>query len=238
MGALAPDWLNRIYSTGHGRTLVIQQEGLAGVAPDGVRPLLANPPGDAPTSREQLKITAMAENRAGEGLAAVFGPPALEGLWEWGAGRRAERVMKGASLPVAALDVAPSGDALVALSSGAILLRSRGVWQLRTNPPFPLRAARRLRFRENGDLWVSSPAGLCLHKSSSGRWVKANLPGENLWSRVNEILETRRGETWLATSRGLLVRDRVGRYRAIRQAAGFEFVILTGLAEESVCWSR
>lgn len=233
VGALPPDWQNRLQTPQPGRGLVIRLGGLVAVNSDGVRTLLDNPPGAAHDSRDHLKITVMAENSHGQGLAAVFSPPDKEGLWQWSGGGQAERVMKGASLPVAALDVAPSGDALVALTSGAILVRRKGAWNLQATPPSPLRVVRRLRFRGNGDLWVSTPSGLYLHRSSSRRWVKAGLPGEKQWSRVNEILESRRGETWLATSRGLVVRDPEGHYRAIHQAAGFQLGVVTGMAEDS-----
>jgi PAS domain S-box-containing protein len=88
-------------------------------------------------------------------------------------------------------------------------------------------------YRVNGDLWVGTQHGLFLYKRSSSRWTYWNHPPPDLRNSVNEILRTRGGEIWIATSEGIEIHRTSGRIDQLTTINGVPLYVVTGLAEDA-----
>lgn len=141
----------------------------------------------------------------GQGIASFWSPPELIGLWEWeaeGAPRRVESEGRGV---VRGGDISKDGEAIVVYESGEVRVRRDGVWSSLSPVPEPFRSAVELRFREDGDLWVSAKSGLYLFHRVSSLWSHHRVGEVNsAWNRIFELQPSRSGDVWAATSAGVL----------------------------------
>src|ERR1051326_6404492 len=177
-------------------------------------------------------LTSLAENESGTGIAMIQFPEDQRGLWEW----------THASVPVKnrdekpdnmmAMDVGSNDEAIIVYQSEETRIRRNGVWSALDLGQPNIRDILTVKFRKNGDLWVGTEHGLFLYKRSSSRWMNWRRTSPDLRNSVNEILKTRDGKIWLATSRGVEIHDSLGT-KDILAVDGHPLDVVTGLAEDS-----
>ncbi|MFO0980223.1 MAG: ATP-binding protein [Planctomycetota bacterium] len=84
------------------------------------------------------------------------------------------------------------------------------------------------------DLWVATTDGLHMENRGPVRWEQLHNPDKGGSDRINEILRTRDGTMWFATSRGAMVQPPGGGLVVIRDADGQPLDEVTGLAEDDL----
>ncbi len=215
-----------LYQTGNGAIWLMQRNAVYRLEDDDwTRHLnLATP---------SARFTDLDENAAGDGIAGLDLPPELRGVWVWSEGVEPHRVATEKSGIVATCAVGPEGAAAVYYRSGAMSVRSRGKWQPVWPPPDALRYVKKMRYRQNGDLWACTERGLFLHRRSLPRWtVLRHMPINDRRNHVNEVLRASDGRLWLGTSGGVEVRDEAGTLVPFEPTPGEALRVVTGLAED------
>ena len=180
------------------------------------------PPGPART---------VVENGMGEGLVALHRPNPIASISEWGPDGLAWCPERFVDRAVIAADIAPSGDAIVAIESSAIRTRVDGIWcAIRIRDAH--RSITALRFRSNGDLWLGTPNGLHLYHQYSMTWSRWHVGRWGPTNRASAILPTRDGALWMGTRAGAVVAQTDGTETRYDEAAGVSLGNVTGLAED------
>ena len=138
------------------------------------------------------------ENARGEGLVALPLPHATSTVSEWRTDGIAETAPRFVNRDVVAADVAPSGDAIVAIESPWVRTRINGAWDaMRSRDAH--RSISALRFRSNGDLWLGTPHGLYLYHGSITTWNRWHKGHPGPGNRAATLLATRDGSLWMGT---------------------------------------
>jgi len=179
-----------------------------------------------------LTVEQLVEARSGGGLVKVSSPADYDGLWEWAPGGNPERNVDEPPDLLDAMDVSPTGDAIVAYRSGNVRFREDGVWQELAAVPPQMTGLLFVKFRPDGDLWVGTQRGLYLFRVGLRRWRHWKVPSPDVRNEILEILRADDGAIWLATGRGIAVHRPGGEIDWIERAAGIELREVTGLAQD------
>ena len=134
---------------------------------------------------------------------------------------------------IQSITISESGTTLILYSSGKLRLRENGRWTWLPPLPSPVRQARVVRFRSNGDLWVGGNDGLYLCRLGLHRWDVWDEPGQSLSNWINEIYRARDGTFWIGTRDGLERRGADGRVSWIREIAGTRLGRVTAIGEDA-----
>jgi signal transduction histidine kinase/sugar lactone lactonase YvrE len=179
-----------------------------------------------------LKLEYFQENDAGYGVAVMATSMDGMNVFFWGPGGKPRPFPREAGDLVLSIDVSPTGQTLMLLSSGKLRLHDRG--KIQTLPPFPSPVNHPLCvcFRPNGDLWVGTERGLFLCRLNSGRWDTWELGQTARANIVNSMIQARDGSFWIGTRDGVFVRSPEGKMRAIRTIGAQELGRVTALAED------
>ena len=176
-------------------------------------------------------VRALSANETGYGLAYVVAPPEVRGLWEWSRNSPPRRhPVEGRELVVAA-DVGPGNDVLLAYGSGNVSVSRARTWssvELPLEPPSVLTVSS----RAGEDFWVGTGGGLFLRRQSRELWTTSSYPDPDGRNYANEILETRDGSIWVATSDGVEIRAADGTVRSVKRIGSRTLGIVTGLAQD------
>jgi PAS domain S-box-containing protein len=171
------------------------------------------------------------ENSAGS-VYAFFGLPIrMRGLWHRERGSRIAHRIDETAEDINSMAITQSQALVAAYFSGYVRIRSDGVWSTSPLLQSKCKGLSNLMVRKNGDLLISGTEGLNYFMVSSLRWRLLFDPG-TVNGAVNEILLTRSGETWIALSNTILVRNASGTSRIITHIDGVPMVTVTGLAED------
>jgi PAS domain S-box-containing protein len=186
-----------------------------------------------PAYEGSYQIVTLNEGRNGMALASIIFPHSLRGLWEWRSRMSAfHNVVEGRGL-INAMDISPSGEAIVIYQSGDVRVYNGHHWGSLPDIPSHLRDVLVLKFESGGDLWVGTESGLYLYRRSSTRWTYWKHMFPNSDDYVAEILQARDGSVWLGTAEGLEVRRPDGSATFIHEIDGRKIPIITGLCEDN-----
>lgn len=177
-------------------------------------------------------LNIVAENERGTGIACMTIPFAKRGLWEWYHGSAPVKNAVERPDDVKSLDVGADDEAIVAYRSGDVKIRQRGVWSLLELQNPDVRDITFVKFRSNGDLWIGTEHGLLLYRRSSSRWRFIKHESPDLRNYTNEIMKTRDGNLWVATSDGVEIRHPNGPVEYVSQIDSRPLFVVTGLAED------
>jgi PAS domain S-box-containing protein len=179
-----------------------------------------------------LGPSAIVENRNGSGIVALQFPAGKRGLWEWEGQAFPRRNEAEQPDNIKTMDISDAGEVIAVYPSDEVRFRRNGVWSPASfNNPL-IRDVSVVAFRHNGDLWVGTQHGLFLYRRSSSRWTYWNHPPPDMRNSVNEILQTRSGDIWVASSNGIEIHDTSGAVRRISAVNGVPLYVATGLAED------
>lgn len=174
----------------------------------------------------------LSTNGDGGGILLLRAPEDMRGIWEWqGNGRPRKARVHTPRHPLWSA-LADNGDAIVVFEDGLYTMRRAGNWSSLSPLPDELIGARRMRFRENGDLWVTSTNGLFLCRLSPPRNRIVRWSGEDARNRINDIYRDRQGTVWCATSGGIIRYTPDGRTKAWRSILGRTISVVTGVTED------
>ncbi|MFQ5739560.1 MAG: PAS domain S-box protein [Acidobacteriota bacterium] len=184
------------------------------------------------TSSSPLTLKGLVEDESGNGLLYVDYPFDKRGVWEWRKGEPPRRSPTEGKVRVTAMDMGPSGEAVLVYESGVVRIRRGSGWSTLHRIPAQLGDAHFIQFRTNGDLWVGTGEGLLLNRRSLDRWThwKHDFPDQR--NSVHEILRSRDGSIWLGTGDGIEVRRPDDSAEWIRQIGNQRLFDVTGLAED------
>ncbi len=177
-------------------------------------------------------VVGLAENEHATGLAYLAFPIDQRGLWEWTRGSAPARVPGERPDNVRMLDVGPDDEALVLYQSGDIRIRIDGVWSELTLAGAFVQDISFAIFGKNRDVWFGTEHGLFLYQRSSSRWKFVKYPSPDLRNSINEVLKTRDGNLWLASSDGVEVLHNDGSVESITHIGPTPLYVVTGLAED------
>ncbi len=171
------------------------------------------------------------ENRIGQGIGLIRSPSSEDGIWEWDRKRKAwhngfRSVRQGLLAAIA-----DNGDALAVFENNFIRLRRNGAWKTLHLPNF-IRDLTQVRYRPNGDLWVATHHGLFLCRLSARHWTFQNWNESDRRNRVNNIIRSRDGTLWLATTGGLVHVLPDGKRISTSSIHGKPIGRVTGLVED------
>jgi len=152
-------------------------------------------------------------------------------LWEWDDQTEPTRALEVDRGHLDALAAGPDGQIVAIHDAGQAWVRANGVWSNLHPLPPSFTAARCACFGSHGDFWIGTDHGLYLYTASSRLWTHwSRTRGRSI--RVNEILRTRAGEVWIASSDGLEVHRPNGRGWARTELGGRSIADSTGLAQD------
>jgi PAS domain S-box-containing protein len=176
-----------------------------------------------------FELIALVENLEGDGIAA------FRDNWktyEWRKGEHPKENESEYGAILTTLDISPNGEVMSINLSGAARIRRSQRWQAIPHFEDNIRDIIKIRFRDNGDLWVCTQQGLYLCKLSSNRWINRFNESAQLFNFVNDILFSSDGNLWLATAGGLEIIHPDGTSTLIDHADGQSIASATGLAED------
>ena len=176
-------------------------------------------------------IRLLAEDGFGRGLMYLWFPQSHRGLWEWEEGGTPRRHSVEGRDVIVAMDIAPSGDAIVASGSGDIRVKRAGTWSTFL-PGSPAKNVLVLKYRDNSDVWVGTERGLFLYRQSSTLWTYWKHEQPSLKNSLHEIIRARDGSVWLATAHGVEIHRPDGTIESIDRIGGRGLGGVTGLAED------
>jgi PAS domain S-box-containing protein len=174
----------------------------------------------------------LAENEHGTGITCLTYPFEMRGLWEWYNGSVPVRNASERPDDVKSLDVGTDDEAIVAYRSGDVKIRQHGVWTLLQLMNPDIRDIEFVKFRENRDLWIGTDHGLFLYKRSSSRWRFLKHSSPDLRNYTNELLKTRDGSLWVATSDGLEIHHPDSSVSYVTDIKSQPLFVVTGLGED------
>ena len=174
----------------------------------------------------------LAENEHGTGITCLTYPFGMRGLWEWHNGSSPVRNPSERPDDVKSLDVGVDDEAIVAYRSGDVKIRQQGAWSLLQLMNPDIRDIEFVKFRTNRDLWIGTDHGLFLYKRSSSRWRFLKHDSPDLRNYTNELLKTRDGRLWVATSDGVEVHNPDGSVRYVSGINSEPLYVVTGLGED------
>ncbi|HUN65062.1 MAG TPA: ATP-binding protein [Bacteroidota bacterium] len=177
-------------------------------------------------------IASLAENAAKTGIAFVIFPLEYSGIWEWSGGGPA--VLNRTERPdnVRWIDIGEDDEALVLYQSGAVRIRREGIWSDLSVPGAMIQDINFVLFRPNRDIWFGTEHGLFLYKRTSSRWTFRNHPSPDLRNSINEIIKTRTGDLWIATSGGLEIEHPDHSVEDVNRIGSVPLYVVTGLSED------
>ena len=176
-------------------------------------------------------MTFVVENSSRQGVVFLSSSPSHEGIWEWSDGGHAHRDAFRTVRLGLFRTIAENGDAVVVFENDFVRVRRNGTWKTVSLPNF-VRDIMSVQFRLNGDLWIATQHGLFLCRLSLQRWTFHKWEESDLRNRVNNILRSRDGTLWLATSGGVVRIPRNGTLITYQTIAGKRIGIVTGLTED------
>ena len=182
--------------------------------------------------KRSLAPFGLAANVAGEGILLVRAPEGFRGIWEWNDNGRARKVAVHTTRHPLWSAIAVNGDAIVVFEDGRYTMRQAGQWSALSALPDELAGARRMRFRSDGDLWVTTANGLFLCRLSPPRNRIVRWEGEDARNRINDICRDRQGNVWGATSGGIVRYAPDGSSRTWKSIHGRSITIVTGVTED------
>ena len=155
-----------------------------------------------------------------------------QGLWTWsGDSAPSLELLKPEGYPDA-MTVRADGMILAAYDAGRVQLGRRGKWDEVQPLPPQLTGIRCLLYRSNGDLLVGTDHGFFVHHATDRLWERFLNSAPDATNRVYEILLTRDGEVWTATSDGIRIRSTDGSVRGITEIDGRSVRYTTGIAQD------
>lgn len=177
-------------------------------------------------------VTAVMEDKAGNGLAAVDQPSEMTGIWEWSRfGSGAKSSTERSRFPQT-MDASPDGTVIVVYQSGDVRIRYKGVWSSETAPPLAFATTHFVKYRKNGDLWLGTDEGLYLFRSLSARWQYWRHSFPDLRNYAHTICRTSDGSIWIGTLRGIEIHRSKGRVEYIEEILGTTLGTVTGITED------
>ena len=174
----------------------------------------------------------LTEDQNGNRFAATVLPVRDRGLWTWTSGSPARRYPGGRFDLIEFIAGGADGSLFTGYEAGDIFARAGEKWAMLEPLPKQMKNALSVGFLDNGDLWVGTENGLFLHQSSSRLWTRWSQETADLRNRVDEILLTRDGSTWLGTDAGIEIRRPSGKTEWIDRIGDVDLTIITGLAED------
>src|SRR5258708_35140741 len=177
-------------------------------------------------------LNLMAETERGTGIAYLTYPFDKRGLWEWSRGSMPVKNSTERLDDVRSLDVGSDDEAIAAYRSGDVKIRQHGVWSLLELLNPDVRDITFVKFRAGSDLWIGTEHGLLLYRRSSSRWRFIKHDSPDLRNYANELLKTRDGKLWVATSDGVETHRPDGRVDYVTRINSRPLYVVTGLAED------
>ncbi len=194
-----------LYST-RARPLISAGSGLYSYK-NGLQLLLESDAGD-------LKPRCADMNASGDGLIAFRAPRSVMGIWEISPELGIRHVTSEGRGVVRCAAVSEDGEAIVVYESGDVRLRENGQWRSLYPVPTSIRSATSVTYTAGGDLWVGSVGEMHVFMQSNNYWSQHRDSAVNSpWNQVHDLISTRDGRVFAATSGGLLSvgpRHRVG----------------------------
>ncbi len=195
------------------------------------RPILAKLREQPQYNKPEAKIyvAGMAENDAGDGLAAIIYPPPIAGIWCWKNGGVAQPLPRISSATIEDVDIDAAGNLYILYRSGILHAKREGRWHLiPAAPPF-LRHMNSLGVHSAGRFWITTDGGLSLYRDSETLWRIVVRQRESRHDAVNQMIHRTDGSWWVATGSGLLMRDADGATRSLHQIQGKQLGPLTSV---------
>ncbi|RMG45695.1 MAG: response regulator [Acidobacteria bacterium] len=157
-----------------------------------------------PFSRPGVRLVVAVENARGDGLAGIWLPAPLAGLWAWTAGEAPRRQPGEGYGMLAAAALAEDGTAVAVYDSRDVRVRRGGVWRSLSPAPEPLSHARWLRFAGDGELWAATAEALHLFRPDATVWTndRHGFPDVRR-DRVHDLALDGRGGLLAATGGGV-----------------------------------
>lgn len=185
-----------------------------------------------PTPMAACFVTAIIEDKSGNGFAAVDMPSPYTGIWEWRAfGKASKSRTERARFPQT-MDMGPDGTVVVVYQSGDVRIRAKGQWTSENAPPRAFATTRVIKFRPDGKLWVGTDDGLYLFQSLLDYWEYWRYPFGDLRNHAHALCRTRDGSIWVGTLAGIDIHRPNGRVEHIGAILGTTLNIITAIAED------
>ena len=185
-----------------------------------------------PTPLSTCYVTAIIEDKSGNGFAAVDMPSPFTGIWEWrGFGKASKSRTERARFPQT-MDMGPDGTVIVVYQSGDVRIRKNGQWSSENAPPRAFATTRVIKFRSDGKLWVGTDDGLYLLQSILDYWEYWKYPFGDLRNHAHSICKTRDGSIWVGTLAGIDIHRPNGRVDHIAKVLGTTLNTVTAITED------
>lgn len=185
-----------------------------------------------PASPLPCLISAVTEDKLGNGLATVDQPNEVTGVWEWsGFGRPSLSNTERSRFPQT-MDISPDGTVIVVYQSGDVRIRSKYVWSSEISPPRTFASTRVVKYLRDGRLWVGTNDGLFLHQTSSDRWEYWRHPFGDSRNYAHSLCRVSDGSIWIGTLNGIEIHRPNGRIEHLTEILGTPLGTITSVAED------
>lgn len=179
----------------------------------------------------QIEITPIKNESVNQFSAWIFYPLNLKGYWSIGADSLPQKIFESDQLFQTA-DISPDKDAIVVYFSGmADHVNKYGEVESLGNISF-LQNAERIRFSDDGNLWVATNESLYLCRLNSQRWTYWKNEQE-LRNHINEIIRAADGSIWIATTYGIEQHKPNGEVEIIKNIGSRNLYGITSIADDN-----
>ncbi|HEV8539118.1 MAG TPA: ATP-binding protein [Bacteroidota bacterium] len=189
-----------------------------------------------PSSSRSFVLAAdpiICENRNGFGCTYISLPIEDQGIWTWDKTSKPKRLVSSPPFAeVISFDISPSNELITIHDNGEVRLWNDTVWQRLRSIESQVKNISRIKFRDNGDVWVARKDELHLCRSSLRRWnylVDTTNADQNY---VHEILRARDGSLWLGTRDGIAIIMPDGSRKSVHRIRNQQLHSITGLGED------
>ena len=186
-----------------------------------------------PTEKIARSMMLLTENSYGHGMAYVAIPPHDVGLWEWSSGTQPRKIESEGIDAILSLDIDNNNNNRIILKETDLIKIKRENSGYETIQLIPeIKNILSVKFRINGDLWVSTVNGLYLFSSSSRLWSVLKYPSTDDRNKINDLISTRDGSIWAATGGGIVIYRKNGTVTGIQTIGDQAIRPVTGLVED------
>jgi PAS domain S-box-containing protein len=186
-----------------------------------------------PSKIESYSILQLWENINGYGLAFIASPPGDLGLWEWSPTSDPEKMTSEGIEVVTSLDINNDNDRIILKEIDLLKIYTGDRWFVPTQLIPEIKNIFTVKFRRNGGLWIGTVNGLHMFSSLSRQWTTLKYPSPDERNKINELISTRDGSIWAATSRGVVTHKPDGAVVSIEAIDGKTIDAITGIVEDN-----
>ena len=224
-GKLFPDRVFLLYLVREGTVLLDAKPGLYRLKGNSLTVLFRS-------ETERVYLNSVQENDEGNGIVSIYNPSSSRGIWLWDSAGNVRQEKNEGQDVVVAVAIGANDERIVVYKTGLVRQSISGKWKT-VYDNAELRKTLCVCIGKNEDVWFATTNGVFVYRRSLSRWRYWKHPPPDFRNTVNEILKTRDGNFWIATTNGIDVRDKNGRVHSIESINGKRLYAVTGLAQDS-----